>query len=389
MNPSDIVLTGSRILIVDDSPENLRVLRQALEPEGYSILIATNGESALRIAQNATPDLILLDIQMPGIDGYETCQRLKHNEQTQSIPVVFVTAQSETHSIVEGFKVGGVDYILKPFQNEEVLARTHTHLKISRLAREVERAQQRIIDDMERELNAAHDLQMGLMPESNPDIEGFDIAGCCLPARHVGGDFFQYIQKDRSLSLCLADVTGKGMEAAIPVVLFDGILESHSDSELSPTHLFQRLNRILFRKLPKRTAICFALGDIALEDRSLCLVNGGCPYPYLYRASKGELVELQSDAYPLGISADTGFKPVDDQLDSGDYLIFCSDGVAEAENPAGEQFGYEWTAEAIRRACATACSAADLLETLFDAVGAFRGEADQSDDMTCLVVRIT
>jgi len=388
MEPSDIELTGSKILIVDDTPANLRVLRQALEPEGYSILIATNGESALKIAQSAAPDLILLDIQMPGIDGYETCRRLKDNEDTRSIPIVFVTAQSETHAVVEGFKVGGVDYILKPFQNEEVLARARTHLKVSRLAQEVERAQQRVIEGLERELNAAHDLQMGLMPESDPDIEGIDVTGRCLPARHVGGDFFQYLRREHSLALCLADATDKGMEAAIPVVLFDGILESQSDSGLSPTGLFHRLNRILCRKLPDRTAICFAQVDISLEDRSLSLVNGGCPYPYLYRASRGQLLELQSSAYPLGIAADAEYTLVHDHLDTGDYLILCSDGVAEAENPAGEQFGYDRAFEAIQRACATACPAAGILEALFDTVGAFRGEADQSDDMTCVVVRL-
>ena len=388
MGPSDVELTGSKILIVDDTPANLRVLRQALEPEGYSILIATNGESALKIAQNAAPDLILLDIQMPGIDGYETCRRLKESEETQGIPVVFVTAQSETHSIVEGFQVGGVDYIVKPFQNEEVLARARTHLKVSRLAQEVERAQQRIIDDMERELSTAHDLQMGLMPESDPDIEGFDITGRCLPARHVGGDFFQYVQKERSISLYLADAAGKGMEAAIPVVLFDGILESQGDSELSSTDLFQTLNRILCRKLPDHAAICFALGEVSLEDGSLSLVNGGCPYPYLYRAAEGRLVELESDAYPLGIAAEAEYRLVREHLGSGDYLVLCSDGVAEAENPTGEQFGYERAFEAIEHACATACPAAGILEAVITTVDACREGADQSDDLTCVVARL-
>ena len=388
MNPADIVLAGSRVLIVDDTPENLRVLRQALEPEGYSILIATSGESALRIARNAAPDLILLDIRMPGIDGFETCRRLKQDERTRNIPVIFVTAESETHSVVEGFQLGGVDYILKPFKNEEVLARVRTHLKVSLLAQEVERAQQRVIDNMERELNAARDLQMGLMPEGDPHIEGFDIAGRCVPARHVGGDYFQHILQDRTLSLRLADVTGKGMQAAIPVVLFDGILESQRDSAQSPVELFQRLNRILFRKLPHRTSICFAMCDIDLETRNLTLINSGCPYPYLYRASDGEFAELECSAYPLGSRADTTYESLDIHLEPGDYLIFCSDGFAEAENPAGELFGFERTAAAVRHACAKAGSASDVLEHLFTAVGAFRREADPSDDMTCLVVRL-
>ena len=137
MDTPHIDLTGARILIVDDTPENLRILRQALEPEGYKILVATSGEGALKVAGQVPLDLILLDVQMPGIDGFETCRRLKSNPDARHIPVIFVTARTETASVLEGFQAGGVDYIVKPFQNEEVLARVHTHLKIDHLAREL------------------------------------------------------------------------------------------------------------------------------------------------------------------------------------------------------------------------------------------------------------
>ena len=137
MTESQIDLTGAKILLVDDTPENIKVLRQTLEAEGYSILVAVNGETAIEIAQKAHPDLILLDVLMPGIDGFETCRRLKQDETTQDIPVIFVTARAETEAVVEGFHAGGVDYIVKPFQSEEVLIRVQTHLKVDRLNREL------------------------------------------------------------------------------------------------------------------------------------------------------------------------------------------------------------------------------------------------------------
>lgn len=123
------------ILIVDDIPANLNVLRKALEPEGYTILGATSGEFALQIATRAIPDLILLDVMMPGIDGFETCRRLKAEPSTANIPVIFITAKVEQEEVVTGFRVGGVDYITKPFKNEEVLARVETHLKINQLTK--------------------------------------------------------------------------------------------------------------------------------------------------------------------------------------------------------------------------------------------------------------
>lgn len=138
MSESQIDSMQPRILIVDDVPANLKMLRDTLEPEGYEILGASNGETALRIADKALPDIVLLDIMMPnGIDGYEVCRRLKQNEVTADIPVIFITMKDEEESIVEGFDVGGIDYITKPFYEEEVLVRLENHLKISQLTKEL------------------------------------------------------------------------------------------------------------------------------------------------------------------------------------------------------------------------------------------------------------
>jgi DNA-binding NtrC family response regulator len=128
-------LTGARILLVDDTPANLKVLRQTLEEEGFSISVAASGEGALNIAARAIPDLVLLDVMMPGMDGYEACRRLQQQEATREVPVIFITARGETEGIVEGFRTGGVDYIAKPFQVDEVLARIKAHLERAFLAR--------------------------------------------------------------------------------------------------------------------------------------------------------------------------------------------------------------------------------------------------------------
>lgn len=128
MNVNQMHQTPAKILIVDDSPANLNMLSDTLEPEGYNILIAASGEVALKIAARASPDLILLDVLMPGIDGFETGRRLKGEVPTADIPVLFVTAKGETKSLVQAFRTGGVDYITKPFEKEEVLARVATHL---------------------------------------------------------------------------------------------------------------------------------------------------------------------------------------------------------------------------------------------------------------------
>ncbi len=132
MNPPE------KILIVDDTPTNIRLLTEALEPLGYEILAASNGGQGLKIAARSRPDLILLDVVMPDMDGYSVCRTLKEDAVTREIPVLFVTAKEETRHVLKGFQVGAVDYIPKPFQVEEVAIRVENHLKISRLTRELQ-----------------------------------------------------------------------------------------------------------------------------------------------------------------------------------------------------------------------------------------------------------
>ena len=131
----DSLQNSATILIVDDTPNNLQVLFSCLETAGFRVLLAEDGASALQIAQSQTPDLILLDVLMPDLDGFETCIRLKSQRQTKEIPVIFLTALSETVNRVQGFKLGGVDYITKPIEQEEVLARIQTHLNLQRMRR--------------------------------------------------------------------------------------------------------------------------------------------------------------------------------------------------------------------------------------------------------------
>jgi DNA-binding NtrC family response regulator len=133
-------LTGASILVVDDTPTNVSVLLEVLGRAGHKVLVARDGESALEQAGYAHPELILLDVMMPGLDGFETCKRLKREPATAQIPVIFMTALSELHDKVRAFEVGAADYVSKPFQHEEVLARVNVHLTLARLRGELAEA---------------------------------------------------------------------------------------------------------------------------------------------------------------------------------------------------------------------------------------------------------
>ena len=192
-------LTGL-ILIVDDTPTNLDVISEALSDAGYTVAIATSGERALKQLERRSPDLILLDVMMPGIDGFETCQRLKSNPKTCDIPVIFMTALSDADSKIKGFEVGAVDYITKPFQEREVLARVKTHLQLSFLTQNLEQQvseknaqlQASQIQLIQKEkMSALGNLVAGVAHEINNPI-GF-IGGNIKPALDYINDLFGLI----------------------------------------------------------------------------------------------------------------------------------------------------------------------------------------------------
>ncbi len=163
--PMKVDKKHSRVLIVDDALKNIQVLGTVLREEGYQINVAQDGLQALTAVENVKPDLILLDVMMPNLDGYETCKRLKEDPATHDIPVIFLTAKAETEDLVKGFELGAVDYVTKPFNTTELLVRVENHLTIHRLQEELEKRVEDI-DRMNREHEAflRHELKNRITP---------------------------------------------------------------------------------------------------------------------------------------------------------------------------------------------------------------------------------
>lgn len=224
-------LRGAKILIVDDAPANLDLLAGILEPHGCTVLAAPSGEVALRIAAKADPDLVLLDILMPDPDGYETCRLLKADPETRDLPVLFISAKDESQSLVDGFNAGAVDYIAKPFQAEEVLARVTTHLRLSRLARalrdknaELERrstdltaANEKLREEMKRRASAENALAVAgeqLSGLSDREAERWGIAGLIGKSRTITHivDEVKRLQNFGSVNVLVTGESGTGKE---------------------------------------------------------------------------------------------------------------------------------------------------------------------------------
>jgi signal transduction histidine kinase len=165
------------ILLVDDNPNNLKVLSEAIQRYGWKPLMATDGVSAIEQAEYACPDLIILDVMMPGIDGFETCRQLKSNSMTQNIPIIFMTALSDSFDKVKGLEIGAVDYITKPFQQEEVIARLKLHLKISHLTRTLEKQVQERTVELTESLQKLQQTQLHMIQSEKMSALGNLVAG--------------------------------------------------------------------------------------------------------------------------------------------------------------------------------------------------------------------
>ena len=244
--------------------------------------------------------------------------------------------------------------------------------------------------ELEEELVKAHEMQMRLMPEDAPRVAGFDLAGDCRTATHVGGDFFQYFAlPDGRICFAVADVTGHGMEAAIPTMVFSGLLGNQIGYSDSPEHLYSKLNHSLYSLLGKRTFICFSMGELDVDEKRVRLCNSGCPYPYHYNCETDTVTEIGLDALPLGLRENTSYEVFDTILGSGDRIVLCSDGIVEASDINGEIFGFERTAEAIRFACHAQLEARALIQHIFAAVDDFSQRSEREDDQTIVVMHAT
>ena len=350
MELTELDLQGAQGLIVDDNPVNLKVLRQVLEEAGYNILVAINGANALKLAVQGQPEAILLDIRMPEMDGYEVCHRLKADNATNAIPVLFITADDQTEALVAGFDAGGVDYITKPFRKEEVLMRLKTHLSLSRLTNEMTRKNQLLELENERksrELVQARDLQLSMLPKQQPSLPQVDIAWYMSTATEVGGDYYDYnLADDGTLTVILGDATGHGLQAGIVVIATKSFFQNLANSS-AIVDSFQVISRNLKDMNLQRLGMAMVM--LKLKDNLLRVSSAGIPGLLIYHCADESIEEVEIPGMPLGYTTQFTYEEREVQLYSGDVVLLMSDGLIEQRNVEGEMLGFSRPQEFFRQ----------------------------------------
>jgi phosphoserine phosphatase RsbU/P len=401
--PDTAVRRGSSILVVDDTPANLQVLTGMLKERRYKVRPVPGGKLALLAAQRDPPDLILLDINMPEMNGYEVCEKLKADDRLKGIPVIFISALTEPLDKVKAFATGGVDYITKPFQMEELHARVETHLKLRGLQVALEQSNAQLAsanERMSRDLKAAATIQRTFLPPGVPNIPGVELAWCYQPCDELGGDGLNIISLgDGKLALYILDVSGHGVSAALLSVTLSRLLSPLSDPSSilttdrdiaarkdisAPAQIADRLNRLFPFDTVTRQFATLIYGVLDVTSGCFRHVSAGHPGPLHLPAGKPPVI-LQNPGFPIGLSQE----PYGEQclhLAAGDRLYLYSDGLADAMSPAGEQFGDARLLDAVGRARAT-----DLKQSLADLlseIAQWQGNQKSQDDMSILAVEV-
>lgn len=325
------------ILIVDDTPTNIGVISAALA-DTYKTKVATNGKKALSLASGEEkPDLILLDVVMPEMDGYEICQRLKADPATREIPVIFLTGQTGVEDETRGFGVGAVDYVHKPFSAAIVKARVQSHI----LLREARAALAKQLDVLNNELEMAHRIQLSILPRDLPRLTHLDIAARFLPMASVGGDFYDFIRiDDEHIGILIADVSGHGLSSALIASMLQVALTAQVTHASDPGKVLTGLNRAIGEKFPENF-VTAAYVYMDLERGVMRYAGAGHPPLMQFRRRSNRVSELLKNGIVLGIFADSTYENLEVSLEPGDRYVLYTDGLLEAANPDKEMYGIE------------------------------------------------
>ena len=368
-----------RVLIVDDEPVNLQVLENILGMAGYEVVRAGGGERALEILGSEEVDLVLLDVMMPRITGFEVCRRLRKSHSPNSLPIVLLTAKNQVSDLMEGLASGANDYLTKPFSKDELLARIRTHLSLSRAA-SAEADNRRRAEELEQ----ARRIQLSMLPQSPPRLADYEIVAHMQTATEVGGDYYDFFpQEDGSFYVVTGDATGHGIPAGMMVSMTKSALRA---IEVKAPHAsLAHLNRVLRAVHLERLQM--ALNAVYIHGGEVAFSSAGMPPILLYRAATAEVEELLIQGLPLGSLEEAEFRLEIRHLDPGDVLVLLSDGLPETRDAADEPLGYPALSECLARVGGG--SVEEILTALRELGEGHAEGRPPDDDVTLVVLRRT
>lgn len=367
-------MSDNKLLLVDDEPVNLQLLRQILRNR-YELSFAKSGEAALASVQREHPDLILLDVMMPGMDGYAVCRQLQAAEATREIPIIFITALNSDESEATALNLGAVDYITKPVIPAIVRARVAIQLQLQQ--------QRRLLAEQNLQLQRERAMVEAIVERMQQDRQ-FDhrfLRFITLPLERTNGDILLsgFSPQGRQMVL-LGDFTGHGISAAIGGPLVAYIFYTMVKQGAEPVALLEELNRVLQQQLPANLYLAATLIAINPDRTALRLWSAALPPAYLME--EGQITPLHSTFPPLGITPLRFGDGIGLPLTPKSRLYLYTDGLVEVENSAAELYGEERLLPLLQQLYNDQISS----ETLLAQIRHYAGDQPLRDDITLLEI---
>jgi serine phosphatase RsbU (regulator of sigma subunit) len=382
----------SRVLIADDNKINRLLLSRSVELLGHRVSLADNGRIALEKLRTEPFDLLLLDIEMPELDGFAVLEQLEADAKLREVPVIVTSTVEGLDSIVRCINLGAEDYLRKPVNQVLLKARIGASLEKKRLRDEVRASLARL----EKELSQARSLQLGMLPSVFPACtsqQPVEVHASMEPAREVGGDLYDCFYAGVNMFCFLVgDVSGKGAPAAMFMARTRSLVRMAVElwrrlgaDSMTPARIAEAVNRELCQNNRDRMFVTLFFGVLDTSGGTLTYLNAGHLSPRVLHAS-GSIQRVDGKpAPPLGIRAGTVYQDRTATLLPGDTVFVFTDGVTEAENAAEELYGNDRLEAAL---CgASAASPEEMVRAIKAQVDTFTGEAPKVDDVTMLALR--
>lgn len=371
--------TGT-ILLVEDEFNIAKLFNYNLSKAGFHCEVAVNGAEGYQLAEKIKPDLIISDVMMPEVDGYEFRRRLLQNPELKQIPFVFLTAKAEEEDILTGYDLEIEDYIVKTSSPKVVIA------KVSAILKSLERERVKVVDEVQK---AADSMGAKVVPDEFPKFDGFLIKHWHMPFKNIpGGDFIDYFRLDEdNIAVILGDVMGKRWGAWYFAVAYAGYVRSaarfvlESSNDYQPSHILQKVNESVFKD--ERIAEVFITLSIIILDKKnkTARYSGAGDLPLIFKSKSVE--RIISEGVLLGFSKSGEYEDTEIKLNPGDELFLVTDGITEARNKQGELYGEDKLMDFLSSLNPDEDTVEQIQKEIADYTG---GEMD--DDLSLIAVKV-
>ncbi|WP_221799273.1 ATP-binding SpoIIE family protein phosphatase [Oceanobacter mangrovi] len=375
-------MSSVQILIADDNQVDRKILGRILQKQGHRVIEAVNGREAVELYRQHLPEMVLLDVMMPEMDGKQAALQIKDAAGEDFVPIIFLTSLTDAYGLAECLDSGGDDFLNKPYNPVVLEAKVHAFFRMREMHYTLQQQRDTIArhnEHMMREQEAAKAVFDNVAHQGC--LSADNIRYLVSPLAIFNGDVLLAArQPNGSMNLLLGDFTGHGLPAAIGAMPLAEIFYGMTNKGYGVRDIVREINFRLKQILPVGFFCCAVMVEMNFERKTASLWMGGVPDCYLYRQQTDKLEELRSSHLPLGVLSDTRFRDSlqEFNLANGDRFLLWSDGILEARNPAGEMFGQPRLFDVI----STAASADDIFPAIRLALDEYQGDSARDDDIT-------